>query len=41
MHDASDKRPTVDALPEVIEGLRAQGFVFDRLTQDVKPYTYQ
>lgn len=41
MHDANDKRPTVDALPEVIEGLRAQGFVFDRLTQDVKPYTYQ
>lgn len=41
MHDAGDKQPTVDALEEVILGLRQQGFVFDRLTKNVKPYSYR
>lgn len=32
MHDAPAKTTTVDALPRVIEGLEAQGFVFAELT---------
>ncbi len=32
MHDAAPKTTTVEALPEVIEGLRAQGFLFEQLT---------
>lgn len=34
MHDAPGRRTTVDALPMVIEGLKAQGFVFRTLSPD-------
>lgn len=34
MHDAAAKTTTVEALPEIIEGLRAQGFLFEKLTPD-------
>ena len=34
MHDAKSKTTTVDALPQIIEGLKAQGFTFAPLTKD-------
>lgn len=34
MHDASIKTTTVDALPEIVEGLRKEGYVFDRITEE-------
>jgi peptidoglycan/xylan/chitin deacetylase (PgdA/CDA1 family) len=39
MHDAAPKTTTVEALPEIIEGLQAQGFSFDTLHPD--SFTYQ
>lgn len=40
MHDAPPKRTTVEALPKLIEGLRQQGFKFDKLTHDIDPAPY-
>ncbi|WCK53281.1 polysaccharide deacetylase [Aneurinibacillus sp. Ricciae_BoGa-3] len=37
MHDAPVKTTTVQALPEIITGLKKQGFQFDILTQDSSP----
>ncbi|WBW98199.1 polysaccharide deacetylase family protein [Oceanirhabdus sp. W0125-5] len=34
MHDLGPKTTTVEALPEVIEGLISQGFIFDTLSKD-------
>jgi peptidoglycan-N-acetylglucosamine deacetylase len=34
MHDLDPKDTTVEALPEIIEGLKNQGFLFDVLTHD-------
>ena len=34
MHDLDPKDTTVDALPEIIEGLKSQGFIFDSLSHD-------
>ncbi len=34
MHDAPAKTTTVDALPEIVEGLRKQGFSFRPITDD-------
>lgn len=34
MHDAAAKTTTVDALPEIVEGLKKQGFVFRPLTEE-------
>lgn len=34
MHDAAAKTTTVEALPEIIEGLVKQGFKFDSLNED-------
>ncbi len=34
MHDAGDKRTTAQALPAIIEGLKAQGFTFAALTPE-------
>ncbi|MGL4343574.1 MAG: polysaccharide deacetylase family protein [Cellulosilyticaceae bacterium] len=34
MHDAAAKTTTVDALPEIVEGLKQQGFVFRALTEE-------
>ena len=37
LHDSSGKQATVDALPEVIAGLRDQGFTFAALSNEVQP----
>ena len=34
MHDLNPKTTTPEALPEIIEGLKAQGFEFDKLEKD-------
>lgn len=34
MHDAAGKTTTAQALPEIIEGLKKQGFRFERITKD-------
>lgn len=34
MHDTNPKTTTVQALPEIIKGLKEQGFVFDVITKD-------
>lgn len=34
MHDAAAKTTTVEALPEIVEGLKKQGFVFRPLTEE-------
>jgi len=34
MHDADPKVTTLEALPTIIEGLKAQGFVFDKLSHE-------
>ena len=34
MHDSDPKVTTLEALPQIIEGLKAQGFVFDKLSHD-------
>ncbi|GCD11015.1 polysaccharide deacetylase family protein [Clostridium tagluense] len=34
MHDLAPKTTTVQALPEIIEGLKNQGFIFDILSKD-------
>ncbi len=41
MHDAAVKTTTVEALPEIVEGLRAQGFSFDKITSDTKPVQFK
>ena len=38
MHDTSPKTTTAEALQEIIDGLREQGFSFEKLTQNTKPY---
>jgi len=35
MHDLDPKTTTVQALPEIIEGLKSQGFTFDVLTSNI------
>lgn len=40
MHDTNAKDTTVQALPEIIEKLSAQGYRFDKLTKEVKPVTF-
>lgn len=39
-HDARPKTTTVQALPEIIDGLRKQGFSFDKLSNQINPTTY-
>ncbi|OON98943.1 MAG: hypothetical protein ATN35_02745 [Epulopiscium sp. Nele67-Bin004] len=34
MHDSAAKTTTAEALPEIVEGLKAQGFLFEKLTID-------
>ena len=41
MHDSSTKQATVDALPNIIESLAADGYTFHRLDEiDYQPYIY-
>jgi len=35
MHDLDPKTTTVEALPEIIEGLKNQGFIFDMLSNNI------
>ena len=41
MHDAAPKTTTVDALPEIVAGLRAQGFSFERITAQTHPIQFK
>ena len=41
MHDAAAKTTTVDALPEIVEGLRKEGFVFDKITEETEPVQFK
>ncbi|MEG2660611.1 MAG: polysaccharide deacetylase family protein [Oscillospiraceae bacterium] len=40
MHDRLDTENTVSALPDIIEGLQAQGYTFAPITSDVRPVTF-
>lgn len=40
MHDAAGKTTTVDALPEIVEGLKAQGFLFKPITEDTRQIAF-
>ena len=40
MHDLNPKTTTPEALPEIIEGLKAQGFTFDVLSKDSATYHF-
>jgi peptidoglycan/xylan/chitin deacetylase (PgdA/CDA1 family) len=40
MHDSIGKSYTVAALPKIIEYYRAQGFTFERITNDVTPIAF-
>ena len=40
MHDAKPKITTVEALPKIIEGLKAQGFSFERLSNEISPVSF-
>ena len=37
MHDSQPKKTTVEALPKIIEGLKKQGFSFEKLTNQISP----
>ncbi|MGL4362429.1 MAG: polysaccharide deacetylase family protein [Cellulosilyticaceae bacterium] len=41
MHDAAAKTTTVEALPDIVEGLKAQGFVFRPLTTESEPVRFK
>ena len=41
MHDAAPKTTTVEALPEIVEGLRKQGYNFEKLTSDTVPVQFK
>lgn len=40
MHDAKPKVTTVEALPHIIDGLKSQGFTFDKLSNNIDPAPY-
>ena len=40
MHDSASKTYTVQALPGIIEYYKAQGYQFDRITNDVSPIAF-
>lgn len=41
MHDAGAKTTTVEALPEIVEGLKKEGYVFDKITEDTVPIRFK
>ncbi|MHC1749146.1 MAG: polysaccharide deacetylase family protein [Cellulosilyticaceae bacterium] len=41
MHDAAAKTTTVEALPEIVEGLRKDGFMFRTLTPNSEPVKFK
>ncbi len=40
MHDSKPKTTTVEALPKIIEGLKEQGFVFEKLSNKISPVKF-
>lgn len=41
MHDAAAKTTTVEALPEIVTGLKKQGYIFRALTADTEPVKFK
>lgn len=41
MHDTSAKKTTVKALPDIIEGLKKQGYKFEVLTEETYGYHFR
>lgn len=41
MHDAAGKVTTVEALPEIVEGLKEQGFLFRPITDETTPVQFK
>jgi peptidoglycan/xylan/chitin deacetylase (PgdA/CDA1 family) len=41
LHDSAAKAGTVKALPQIIESLLEQGFIFDRLTKETEPVQHR
>ncbi|WP_053982410.1 polysaccharide deacetylase family protein [Niameybacter massiliensis] len=41
MHDAAAKTTTVEALPQIVEGLKQQGFVFEALSTESEPVKFK
>lgn len=41
MHDAAAKTTTVEALPEIVEGLRKQGYIFDKMDETTVPIHFK
>ena len=41
MHDAAAKTTTVDALPQIVEGLRKKGFVFEKITDETSTVQFK
>ncbi len=41
MHDTSVKGTTVEALPQIVEGLKKQGFLFKEITPEVQPIQFR
>ncbi|MDA3730551.1 polysaccharide deacetylase family protein [Niameybacter massiliensis] len=41
MHDAAAKTTTVEALPQIVEGLKQQGFVFEALSPESEPVKFK
>ncbi len=41
MHDLDPKDTTVEALPEIIEGLKSRGYEFEVLSKDMNSYTFK
>ena len=41
MHDAAGKGTTVEALPEIVKGLREQGFSFKAITSETTPVQFK
>lgn len=41
MHDSANKQTTVEALPAIIEGLKAEGFAIDKLTPALSPLQFK
>lgn len=40
-HDTTIKKTTAEALPAIIDGLRAQGYEFGVMTHDTPPFHHQ
>lgn len=41
LHDSSPKKATLDALPDIVKGLRDNGFVFRKITSETTPIRFK